>query len=203
MEELVANQGSCWEYTADILTQFYERVLTEKEPEELVGGIYSEAAEMIGKRSAEMHIALVMDRQDPNFKPEPFTYLYQRSLYQDIRSNMRSMFHLLKNKIDKIPENLKELAREVVKAEHPIIAYLEKLLQKPFSLMKIRIHGDYHLGQLLYTGKDFVIIDFEGEPLQSFGVRKSKQSVLKDVAGMLRSFHYAAYNGLYFSAQAG
>lgn len=204
LQELVSNQGSAWDFTLDALSHFYEKVLAIKEAQEaadlldeLIGGTYVDAAQLMGQRTAQMHIALSSHKDEPEFKPEPFSYLYQRSLYQDMRSATRSTFQLLKNKIEKIPEDIRALAREVATTEQDILHFFEKLLQKSFSLTKIRIHGDYHLGQLLYTGKDFALIDFEGEPLHSFSVRRRKRSVLRDVAGMLRSFHYAAHRALF------
>ena len=198
-QTFIPNEGSLWNYTCDVITQFYEKSFTVNDIEDEVGGISIELAELVGKRTAEMHLALASSKSDPDFKPEPFTYLYQRSLYQGMRGSMRLAFNALKNRQNKIPEQLRELAKEVLKVEPIIIKYLEQLVQKPYSLLKIRVHGDYHLGQLLYTGKDCVIIDFEGEPLQSFSYRRQKNTVLRDVAGMLRSFHYAAYKSLLFS----
>ena len=85
-------------------------------------------------------------------------------------------------------------------AEQEILAREKRLLDRRTNAAKIRIHGDYHLGQLVYTGKDFVILDFEGEPARPLSDRKMKRSALRDVAGMMRSFQYAAYAALWQQA---
>ncbi|MBM3957500.1 MAG: alpha-amylase, partial [Gemmatimonadetes bacterium] len=80
--------------------------------------------------------------------------------------------------------------------QEAVLARIGALSSRGFRALRIRIHGDYHLGQLLYTGPDFVIIDFDGEPARSLGERRIKRSPLRDVAGMLRSFHYATHSAL-------
>jgi maltose alpha-D-glucosyltransferase/alpha-amylase len=91
-----------------------------------------------------------------------------------------------------IPE-VQKFAKEVLALENQIMECFSEVYQLKIKASKIRIHGDYHLGQVLFTGKDFVIIDFEGEPGLSFSERRLKKSALKDVAGMMRSIHYAAF----------
>ena len=121
----------------------------------------------------------------------------QRSVYQTMRASLRRAFTLLEKKIIDLPAAFRDEARDVLLAETEILAREKRLLDRRTNAAKIRIHGDYHLGQLLYTGKDFVILDFEGEPARALGERKLKRSALRDVAGMMRSFQYAAYSALW------
>jgi maltose alpha-D-glucosyltransferase/alpha-amylase len=121
----------------------------------------------------------------------------QRSVYQNMRASLRRAFTLLQKKLPDLPEAFREEAEEVLAAEKKILTQEKLLLDRRSGAAKIRIHGDYHLGQLLYTGKDFVILDFEGEPARALGDRKLKRSALRDVAGMMRSFQYAAYSALW------
>jgi maltose alpha-D-glucosyltransferase/alpha-amylase len=122
--------------------------------------------------------------------------LYQRSVYQSMRALLRRVSQDLKNRIQNLPKPLQEEASKVLRSEQKIQSYLQKIVGKKLSATKIRIHGDYHLGQVLFTGKDFIVIDFEGEPARSLSERRLKRSPLRDIAGMIRSFHYAAYFAL-------
>jgi maltose alpha-D-glucosyltransferase/alpha-amylase len=118
--------------------------------------------------------------------------MYQTSLYQSLRGFAIRTLDLLRGNLKHLPENTQEDARAVLDAEKTIIERYNLVRRGKITAARIRCHGDYHLGQVLYTGKDFVIIDFEGEPARSLSERRLKRSPLRDVAGMIRSFHYAA-----------
>ena len=195
------NQGDAWSYTIDSLDRYYDRVLAARPTddsglEDLIGGVYPERARQLGRRTAEMHLALSASEDHPQYAPEIFSSLYQRSLYQGMRQQIGRNVRLLRRRMADLPENARSLAEKVVASEKEIIARQERLLKQRIVATKTAIHGDYHLGQVLNTGKDFVIIDFEGEPRRSLGERNLKRSPLVDVAGMLRSFHYAAHVAL-------
>jgi maltose alpha-D-glucosyltransferase/alpha-amylase len=160
-----------------------------------------ESARLLGQRTAELHIALASLPDDPDFVPEPFSKLYQRSLYQSMRNLSGEVFQLLRRSMGDLSETVREEARKILELEDEVLKCFRSILDRKISAMRIRCHGDYHLGQVLYTGKDFVIFDFEGEPAHPLSERRLKRSPLRDIAGMLRSFHYAAYSAL-FAQQA-
>ncbi len=204
-----ANEGDAWALTLDSVGRYYERVLERKADlqiehtppgpllEELIGGIYPQKAKLLGTRTGELHLALASDPDDRAFAPEPFNALSQRSVYQNMRASLRRAFALLQKKLPDLSEAFHAEAKEVLAAEQKILAQEQRILDQRSAATKIRIHGDYHLGQALYTGKDFVILDFEGEPARPLSERKLKRSALRDVAGMMRSFQYAAYSALW------
>jgi maltose alpha-D-glucosyltransferase / alpha-amylase len=216
LQGYVHSQGDSWSYTLDSVGRYFEQVLSrvketgEKPPvlpplvnmetvslpllfAELLEGHYLEMARLLGRRTGEMHLALSSLTGGPDFAPEPFSMLYQRSIYQSMRAMARQVFELLRRNMKALPKEVNERAEKVLSLEPGILDQLKAILRQKFSAMKIRIHGDYHLGQALFTGKDFVIIDFEGEPARSLSERRIKRSPLRDVAGMIRSFHYAAF----------
>ena len=209
LQRAIANEGNVWTLTVDALGRFYDRVLERKADfqnetappgvllEELVGGVYPEKVKLLGRRTGELHLALASRSDDPAFAPEPFNAMAQRSVYQSMRTSLRRTFTSLERKLADVPAKFRNEAREVLAAEKEILAREKRLLDRRANAAKIRVHGDYHLGQLLYTGKDFVILDFEGEPARPLSDRKMKRSALRDVAGMMRSFQYAAYAALW------
>ncbi len=209
LQRAVANEGDVWTLTVDALGRYYDRVLERKADfqnetappgpllDELIGGVYPEKVKLLGQRTGELHLALASRSDDPAFAPEPFNAMAQRSVYQSMRTSLRRAFTFLEKKLSDVPAKFRSEAREVLAAEKEILAREKRLLDRRTSAAKIRIHGDYHLGQLLYTGKDFVILDFEGEPARPLSDRKMKRSALRDVAGMMRSFQYAAYAALW------
>ena len=169
-----------------------------REPSELAGetiGSYLGVAQLIGVRTAQLHRALA-SVDDPAFAPEPFTALYQRSLYQTLRNQASSSFATLRQRQDLLPESVRPQATAALGLSDQAMAEVRKLISSRSTAMRIRTHGDYHAGQVLWTGKDVVIIDFEGEPGRPLSERRFKRSALTDIAGMLRSFHYAAYGTL-------
>jgi maltose alpha-D-glucosyltransferase / alpha-amylase len=209
LQEAVTNEGDVWTLTVDALGRYYERVLERKADlqnetapagallEELVGGVYPEKVKLLAQRTGELHLALASRTDNPAFAPEPFNSMAQRSVYQSMRTSLRRAFTSLGKKLLDVPAKFRDEAREVLAAEKEILVREKRLLDRRTNAAKIRIHGDYHLGQLVYTGKDFVILDFEGEPARPLSDRKMKRSALRDVAGMMRSFQYAAYAALW------
>ncbi len=207
IQSAIANEGDAWTFTLDSVGSYYERVLSRKADlneigstqliQELIGGIYPEKARLLGQRTGELHRALASEIDDPAFAPEPFNALAQRSVVQSMRASSRRAFELLRKKLDDLPEAFRAEAEEVLAAEKQILAQERRLLEQRSAAHKIRIHGDFHLGQALHTGRDFIFLDFEGEPARPLGERKLKRSALRDVAGMMRSFQYAAYSALW------
>ncbi len=214
MQEKVEHQGDAWVMTVDSVGRFYERVLSsakkdeipklvnkpilkfEEAPEliqELIGRGFYERIARLGQRTAEMHTALASDDSSPSFAPESFTANYQRSMYSALRKLVRDRFSLLENALPKLSKDAQSLGKKVLALEDDILECFSEVYKIKVNALKTRIHGDYHLGQVLFTGKDFIIIDFEGEPGFSFSERRLKKNPLKDVAGMMRSIHYAAF----------
>jgi maltose alpha-D-glucosyltransferase/alpha-amylase len=150
-----------------------------------------------------MHIALAADPNNPAFAPEPYTPDYQRAMHDSMSGLVSQAFGLLRGRAGALPVEARDEAAALISREADVQGRFQPLLERPIDAVKTRVHGDYHLGQVLFTGSDFMIIDFEGEPVRSLTERRLKHSPLKDVSGMLRSFHYAAYSGLFDHRKGG
>ncbi len=208
----VANEGTAWRYTLDSLGRFFESALTHTEPlprtallpfppevPEGVGelmGEYAEAARLMGQRTAEMHLVLASGIE-ADFAPEPFTDHYRQGLYHAFVGEAGRTLSVLEEAAPTLPKAAQVEARRVLERAEEIRARFRPVRDHRFETQRIRIHGDLNLRQVLYCGKDFVLIDFEGLPSRSYGERSIKRSALRDVCGMLRSFHYAAYAVLF------
>jgi maltose alpha-D-glucosyltransferase / alpha-amylase len=218
VQEFVPNEGDAWDLTLDAVSEFYERAATfSREPtrtdastrallrlaaegpgddsRELVGH-YLEEARLLGERTAGMHLVLASDRDNAAFAPEEFTLFYQRSLYQSMRNLAGRVLQQLGTRLDTMPEPTRSAAAQLLAYEPAVLRRFRTIVDNKVTGYRIRVHGDFHLGQVLYTGNDFQLTDFEGEPIRPLSERRLKRSPLRDVAGMLRSFHYAAYAAL-------
>jgi maltose alpha-D-glucosyltransferase/alpha-amylase len=218
LHEFIPNQRDAWSYTLDILGDFLERVLTltpgaqkgyptsinilkardEEIPPAVAGLIapYREPARLLGQRAAEMHLALASRVDNPDFAPESMSPFSQRSLYQSMRNLTISAFQALRRRVRHLPEGIQEEARRLVDRYSEIMERFSFVKERRMTALTIRCHGDFHLGQVLHTGKDFIVIDFEGEPSRTLAERRAKRSPLTDVASMIRSFSYAAHSAL-------
>ncbi len=218
----VHNHGDAWEYTRRELNRYFERAATrtqlvpppgkplvalleENSPDRAgadMVGAYLDVARLLGIRTAELHLALASEEEDPAFVPEPFM-AQLRSTYQSMRNLAGRTFRLLRDRFSTLPEDAKKQAARLIEHQELISGCFDTMLKRRTSIVRIRTHGDLHLGQVLYTGKDFLIIDFEGEPARPLTERRRKRPGLRDVAGMLRSFHYAAFGTLLDETRSG
>jgi maltose alpha-D-glucosyltransferase/alpha-amylase len=162
-----------------------------QKPADLIGSYLQDAA-TLGRRTAALHLTLASDAADPAFRPEPWTPAAQRSLFESLDGLALRNLQWLHQRLTTLPPASRAPAEKVLAQEFQIRQRLQRIAQKSVVAVRIRTHGDYHLGQVLHHGPDFLIIDFEGEPAVSLEDRRAKQSALRDVAGMIYSFFYAA-----------
>ncbi len=219
LQRFIRNQGDAWKYTLDQLGGYFGRAIAKggdasaadsaavhplermSQPVpsavgELVGE-YLTAAALLGKRTAEMHTVLASEGTDPNFAPEPFNSADAEKLHSEMLAQADVAFDVLRLKRGTLRDADAESASRLLSLESTVRERFAQLKNSAVSAQRIRFHGDYHLGQVLYTGDDFMIIDFEGEPARPLSERRHKTICLRDVAGMVRSFQYAGFASLF------
>ncbi len=188
VHELVPNDGDGWAHAIAELDRYYAR------PD--AAGDYPAAAATLGTRTAELHLALASDPDDPDFAPESLTDEDMAGLRDDIDAQGREALAALAENVKRLPGDALDAARSLLATGPELLRRANRPRPVP-NAAKTRIHGDYHLGQTLRRDGDYVLIDFEGEPTRPVPRRRAKFSPARDVAGMLRSYHYAAYAGLF------
>lgn len=225
LQHYVPEACDSWSYALDSLRDCFERVMVgQLESDQIampstilskalatdipdlvyeVMGAQLSAAELLGQRTAQLHLALASNPDDPNFAPEAFSAFYQRSIYQYMRNHAGRVLLQLKKQVKQLPNESQPAARIILSHWEDLLGRFKAVLDLQITTMRIRCHGNYHLEEVLYTGKDFVVVDFEGEPNRLLSERRMKRSPLRDIAGMIQSFYYASQVALRNEVETG
>lgn len=218
MQTLVEYHGNGRTYMLERMDNFHDRIVAREahpsmelkgtltdplsfedfseELKEFIGGTVSEGIRLIGVRTAEMHKALSSRGDIKQFAPEDFSLHYQRSLYAGLQSLVRASFNNHRHNLEKLSPVARIEVETILARKDQVLKALKKIYIKKLDVSKIRIHGDYDLKQVVFTGKDLAVLDFHGDPMRTYSERRLKRSPLRDVAGMIRSLYYVAHEGL-------
>jgi maltose alpha-D-glucosyltransferase/alpha-amylase len=218
LQEYVWNQGNAWQVTIEELGRYFERVAPvplptdataaaaeawahgqgEEPPASVTEAVraYIATAEILGRRTGELHVTLADGRDDPAFAPEPMTKEDLKTTVQVMRRQAELHLNVLEAVLPRLDGRAHDEARRVLEERDALLQQFDELHGITAASLRIRCHGDYHLGQILVTEGDVMILDFEGEPARPLAERREKSSPLRDVAGMLRSFSYAAMTAI-------
>ncbi|MBX3231554.1 MAG: maltose alpha-D-glucosyltransferase [Labilithrix sp.] len=217
LEEYVVNEGTAWQQARSEVGRVYEYVLAQ--PADIaapalpsasllelamldppaqhaeIAGAYRDWAVLLGRRTAELHIALARS-EDPAFAPTAYSVMDQRSKYQSARNLVGRGLGSLRRALDTLPAGTRESAARLAAIEPQILARFEPILTTRIESLQVRGHGNLHLGRALFTGKDYMLIGAGGGRDRRLTERRRKRGALRDVGSMIRSFHYAAATSL-------
>lgn len=224
MQQLVPNKGDAWEYFLKEIDEIYKTIATKnitidelpsipmferRKVSELPPNIVDwmglnliHKVNLLAQRTAEMHIALGSEFEETAFTPTRFNGDYSVWLKNRLTYQFQNRLNLTENNLHKLEGYALQLAKEFLEKKNEIRKRLVNFDWTKLKGERIRIHGDYHLGQILVQDDDFCILDFEGEPESTIRDRKVKQPPLKDVAGLFRSFHYAIYATIFNNTES-
>jgi maltose alpha-D-glucosyltransferase/alpha-amylase len=225
MEVMVPNHGDGHSFMLERINNFMERILARERSQldpmdrrgkltlpfpseelpadmrELLGERAAQQARLMGTRIGEMHLALAAAKNLKDFTPESFSLHYQRSLFSGMQSLVRESFQTQQRSLKQLPEDIRPEVEKMLGRKEELLEVLKRIYVKKLEATKIRIHGNLQLENILLTGKDVSVQDFGGDPSRSYGERRLKRSPLRDVANIIRSFYYVAYEGFLNNVQ--
>ncbi len=213
VKAFVPHAKNAWEFMLDNISRYYDRVFADaaqghappsaQDAGADYVGTSLESVRLLGKRTAELHLMLASGPANGEFSAMPMTRQYLRSVFQSMRSLAIQNLRLLRKRAKALPADLASVVQRVSELEPVILQRYRQLVDIDFDAARIRIHGDFHLGQVLWTGSDFIFLDLEGDPAMPLSERRIHRSPLQDVARMVRSFHHAAYAGFHQQVDIG